>query len=179
MINNAIEERAERLLVDSKSFKVPINLTNCATFLNITVNSIQLEDGISGFLAIKGKVAQIGFNSKHSENRTRFTVAHELGHYVLHAQSEPVFIDKANDNKFSYLFRDENSSSGEYRKEREANNFAAALLMPKKLIYHEMKKAAEEDGDKNLVECLSQKFNVSSKAMEIRLFHLGYSDYEM
>jgi len=178
MINNAIEQRAEKLLIDSNNFKVPVVPERCAEYLKVTVNNVELEDSISGFLAIKDSVAQIGYNQHHGKNRQRFTIAHEIGHYVLHAQSDPIFIDKNEAKSFAYLYRDGNSSSGENFKEREANNFAAALLMPRKLLLEEILKKGQDMGIPALVEELAQSFEVSSQAMSIRLSHLNFFNYE-
>lgn len=71
----------------------------------------------------------IGFNPTESKTRQRFTIAHELGHFELHKQDSGLFVDK----EFKMLFRDQNSSSGEIRKEQEANAFAAAILMPENI----------------------------------------------
>lgn len=177
MINNAIEERAEKLLIDSGNFSFPTNAITCAKFLEISVDAIDLDENISGFLAIKGKSAQVGYNQSHSKQRQRFTIAHEIGHYILHAQSEPLFIDQNVVGKSLFLYRDDSSSSGEFTKEREANSFAAALLMPKQLIQQEIIKSANKDNLTKLITELAKKFEVSNHAMSIRLSRLGYFDY--
>lgn len=176
MINHIIEEKAEKILSDAKCFSLPISVENCATYLKLSISAVKLEDSISGFLAINANNTFIGYNNSHSELRRRFTIAHELGHFVLHAQSIPFFIDKSESN--SYVFnRDERSSSGEFLKEREANNFAAALLMPKSLIKTEIANSIYQENLDLLVSELSKSFKVSEQAMRIRLSHLGYFDY--
>lgn len=85
--------------------------------------------------------------------RDRFTVAHELGHYVLHSRlgEEPLTINR----------------EGSDRAEWEANWFAAALLMPKTEFTN---KAQELEGD--LAE-IAYYFDVSSEAAGIRKKSLG------
>ena len=180
MTNNAIEEMAEKLLRDSNLLKLPIDPLICTKFLEIDINSVDLDDNISGFLAIKNKTAQIGYNKNHGKERQRFTIAHELGHYLLHSQTnEPLFIDKTQTNNIStFLFRDESSSSGEFIKEREANSFAAALLMPKNLLKLEIESSQNKNNVDNLVNELAKKFKVSKQAMSIRLSRLNYFDYD-
>lgn len=178
ILNNIIEERAEKLLRDSNCFSSPVKLLDCASFLNIDIKEMDIEDSISGFVAINGKSVQIGVNKKHSSQRQRFTIAHEIGHFTLHAQSEQLFVDKHDNNAATYLFRDEKSASGEYAKEREANSFAAALLMPKKLIGDEILKMDRSLSLSKITESLAQKFEVSTQAMSIRLSRLGYYDYD-
>ena len=66
----------------------------------------------------------IGVNEDHHSNRQRFSIAHEIAHFVLHHGD--TYIDKG----YRVHFRDLESGSGTKREEMEANAFAAALLMP-------------------------------------------------
>ena len=72
----------------------------------------------------------------------RFTIAHELAHYILHTKETKLFVDK------QVLYRDGKSSTGEILQEREANAFAASLIMPGKLITEEVEKLKHENKDK-------------------------------
>ena len=76
--------------------------------------------------------------------RDRFTVAHELGHYLLH--SSGVTLARLGDEKVQ-AYRDP---------EWQANTFAAELLMPINLI------------DTNDIDEISDKFGVSISAAKIR-----------
>lgn len=59
-----------------------------------------------------------------SEGRKNFTIAHELGHYLVHRKKHPNGIKCSRDDMDRW--------GSEYRKtEREANQFAASLLMPR------------------------------------------------
>lgn len=172
MIFTYIEEKAEKLLSDADALTLPIDVLKCAKFLKIDVKAVTFDEEISGIFVMKDKMAHIAYNKNEPENRIRFTVAHELGHYVLHSQNTPLFIDKAE----KLMFRNADSSSGEYRKEREANSFAAALLMPKQILLREienLKKSQEEE----TIPYLSKKFKVSEQAMTIRLTNLGLIDF--
>ncbi|WP_460881211.1 ImmA/IrrE family metallo-endopeptidase [Pontibacter rugosus] len=77
----------------------------------------------------------MGYNPVESVVRQRFTIAHELGHFVLHQKYSELFIDKEKP-----LFRNQESSTGEHKREKEANAFAAAILMPQFLIFQEATK---------------------------------------
>src|SRR5574343_470703 len=83
-----------------------------------------------------------------------------------------LFVDQ---KKFKVMFRDEMSSTGEIKQEREANAFAAALLMPKSLLIREIQKLPFDlaDEDENVVVKLAQKFEVSTQAMAFRMANLG------
>lgn len=60
--------------------------------------------------------------------------------------------------------------------EWEANEFAACLLMPERLVKEEMKKIQidyADDSNNSWIEQLAEKFNVSISAMSIRISRLG------
>ena len=163
-----IEEQADNILKKNKCFTVPIDIEELAINIGIKLDRIKIEDDVSGLFVMKNGKPYILYNSIQSKNRTRFTIAHELGHYILHSYKTPLFIDKKN----KVLFRDNNSSTGEILMEREANAFAAALLMPKNLIRKEVdNKLADVD---DIIQYLADKFQVSSQAMSFRLSNLGY-----
>ncbi len=86
--------------------------------------------------------------------RTRFTLAHELGHYALH------FVNGA-----QQPIKAQRYGSGET--ETEANWFAAALLMPTE----QFKQAHDELNGSH--SALAEKFGVSRPAVEIRSNYLG------
>lgn len=102
--------------------------------------------------------------------RSRFSIAHELGHYLLHKDSRSLFIDKRN---FAVYHRNELSSTGEDRLEIEANRFAAALLMPTDMLRNEITKNDFDLGDEEVQSSLAKRFNVSTQAMAYRLASLG------
>jgi len=121
-----------------------------------------LDDEISGELERKkdGKF-RISANATHSERRKRFTIAHELGHYMLHAH---LVGDGVDDNR---AYRSEpngnfHNRAIRRRHETEANRFAAQLLMPHRMI----RKRAETGVS---IKELADKFKVSKDAMTIRL----------
>lgn len=107
----------------------------------------------------------IGVNSSHPLTRQRFTIAHELGHLLLHG-SRSVIVD-------THVFRrDQTSSMGTETEEREANGFAAELLMPSVFVEREFDAVLDDDPGvtaRQLVARLAAVFGVSEQAMEIRL----------
>lgn len=110
----------------------------------------------------------IGVNASHAPTRQRFTIAHELGHLLLH-ESRPMIVD-------THLYRrDEVSSMGTKPEEREANGFAAELLMPAAFVEDEVRELVDQQPNvtaRRLVEQLAKRFDVSPQAMEIRLGNL-------
>jgi len=135
-----------------------------------------LSDEISGMLvplsAGHDHPWAIIYNSTHPTVRQRFTIAHELGHVLLHAFTSPHA-----DLGFRVRFRDPDSSSGSVREEIEANQFAAELLMPKEAVLREAAKVkldfADPDMDAQKLAHLADKFDVSTTALSFRLANLA------
>lgn len=99
----------------------------------------------------------ISVNKNHHENRQRFTIAHEYGHYMLHREKNLNFEDTT-------FFRSSDMDSLEYA----ANQFAARLLMPDTLVHRLIGEGIKNIGD------LAKRFDVSSNAMQYRVISLGY-----
>lgn len=172
MVFSYIEDRAEKLLNEFNLYFAPVDVFKCGDLLGIDVRSEALDPEIAGVLIKKDGASHIRFNSADSLTRQRFTVAHEIGHYLLHSQPNSLFIDKTE----KVMYRNNQSSTGEILKEREANAFAAALLMPSQLI-HELTNLLTAVEHENYVDVLAKKFNVSEFAMGIRLSNMGLLEY--
>lgn len=167
-----IETNALELLKSCGVMDVPVPLDIVAHRLELNVEYASLGDDVSGLLVLDNSNATIGVNKNHPNARQRFTIAHEIGHYVLHRNASELFID----TKYSAVFRDSKSSSGEDRMEIQANMFAAALLMPRTLL-EEMIQSEEIDlGDDYALASLAEKFGVSLQALAYRLSSLEFFD---
>lgn len=132
-----------------------------------------LDDGISGhIMRDKDGKYTIRASAREHEYRRRFTMAHELGHFVLHKS----LLDKAGGVNDSTLYRADknapvyNSEINEIH-ERQANSFAANLLMPDNLV-RETYNTTRHSGF-TWFKDLYQKFQVSPSAMRWRLKNLG------
>ena len=172
MIFSYIEERAESLLNEFNLYSFPVDVTKCADLLGIDVQAAELEPEISGVFIKKENIPYIRYNSHDMPVRQRFTIAHEIGHFLLHAKSTSLFIDKSE----KVMYRNMQSSTGELLKEREANAFAAALLMPRRLVQEAVSELSDEEFE-NFVYSLSVKFKVSESAMGIRLSNMGMLEH--
>ncbi len=105
--------------------------------------------------------------------RQRFTIAHECGHFLLHQtenEASGLFVDR---RYAAFYWRDGRSSEGEDIAEVEANQFAASLLMPTKLVLEEIQKQDFDLTDEEALNALASKFEVSIQAMSFRLANLG------
>lgn len=119
---------------------------------------------------MKNTVPFVFINEKQSETRQRFTIAHELGHFVVHHSDWHVDTGKS----IKIYNRDSKSSSGEHLEEIEANQFAAELLMPKENIDRFMSKQKITNFDEDSIEGLAKFLKVSLQALSIRLAKLRY-----
>lgn len=94
--------------------------------------------------------------------RDRFTIAHELGHYVLHYLYPKQFQGQDLGKVMAQRY-------GSGLEETEANIFAACFLMPADEYKVEYKKLAGSHTD------LSEKFGVSTRASRLRASNLDLS----
>ncbi|MGI8461643.1 MAG: ImmA/IrrE family metallo-endopeptidase [Solirubrobacterales bacterium] len=98
------------------------------------------------------------------EQRCRFTVGHELGHWVLHRTGQQsLFCRPASVKEEGEQGGAEESRPPLPQTEEEANVFSAALLMPPELIRHHY-----YDSDRDFEE-LCRRFKCSGAAMSRRL----------
>lgn len=165
------EQKAIEVLTKFKVTAAPIPILDIVKRLEIHLIPYDLSEDVSGILIIDDKLGTIGYNPTNSKVRQRFTIAHELGHYLLHNDSKSeVFIDR----DFIVKYRSEKKYTvTEIRQEQEANAFAAAILMPKEIIQAELARADYQDLSENdFIETLSKVFEVSIPAMTYRLSNL-------
>jgi Zn-dependent peptidase ImmA (M78 family) len=142
--------------------QIPVDVEGLALALGIPVKKIALGPNISGAIKKIGPDKfMIGVNAEHSTTRQRFTIAHEIGHFVLHRH---LIGDGITDNIAYRSDGDNPNPNIGAREETEANKFAANLLMPAESIIH----LREEE---RLTEAsqLARRLEVSPAAMEIRL----------
>lgn len=145
----------------------PVDVELIAKSSGIRIEHLPLDDDLSGMSFVKDGHKFIIVNKHHHINRRRFTIAHELGHHCLHYDYllDNVHIDK------TVLRRDQHSATGVDGKEREANAFAAELLMPAQ----ELKKWEKVDiNDDDTISALAKRLKVSTAALIFRLTNLGY-----
>jgi Zn-dependent peptidase ImmA (M78 family) len=163
----AIRRKVKELLNDSKITAPPVLVDQIAEHLNIKVQYAPLQDDVSGLLYRENKSAVIGVNGLHSSVRQRFTIAHELGHYVLGRDGE-FFLDRP------VLFRSDKSRDENPEEEKDANAFAAELLMPEEMVLEEIASIKYKELElEDAIKRLARVFNVSMQAMLIRLQKLN------
>ncbi|MDZ4257886.1 MAG: ImmA/IrrE family metallo-endopeptidase [Gemmatimonadales bacterium] len=162
-----IERRAHELLRSHDAYEVPVPLELVAHRLGLKVQRVPLGESISGVLVLSDGGGMIGVNSDQPEVRQRFTIAHELGHFLLHKGKSELFIDRT-----FVAFRNSSSATGKERVEIQANQFAAALLMPEELLSREAMDMVIDLAEGDLINTLADRFGVSSQSMTFRLENL-------
>lgn len=161
MILEKIEQRAELVLKELNVKTLPVPVEEIASRCQIKISRAPNND-FSGMLIRKDGRALIGINNSESSVRQRFTIAHELGHFFLHPKQD-AFID----------YRDNKKDVMRTPREKQANMFAAALLMPRSLLLRDFRLIAKEGFSEDGLEALADKYEVSGEAMRYRLMNLN------
>lgn len=173
--------KPEELLKKANLYSVPVDVDKLAEFLSINVDkSFSFEKTHCGEISLtKDGSVNVWINNITSPNRQRFTLAHEIGHYVndlipaLEKHQEQEFIDDETTLKRSGL---------QLRAEYQANDYAAKLLMPKELVIEsaqvvidqiKARTGNEQVARSEFVRAMASFFHVSEQAMEIRLKVVG------
>lgn len=161
---------AARQLLHRTGSVIPIDVYDIATRLGIEIVERSLEDYLSSplsntsaLLLRKHGRAICVVHRDHAPTRKRFSIAHEIGHFVLHPAKE----------SYDVRARDGHSSEGIYREEIEANAFAAELLMPAEILHSKVPAPLDLFYHTDRISDLAHLFQVSTEAMTHRLTHLG------
>jgi hypothetical protein len=118
------ESKANQVLATSGMNQLPIDPFHIADMNEIQVGEKEF-DGISGcFLNAGGVFAILHTNRINNTGFIRFTVAHELGHYFLPGHIDAILEEGG-------MHTSEMSFSSRNWMEKEADRFAAELLMPR------------------------------------------------
>ena len=162
MKNNALRELRDRYScpeLERYDDEFPVDVGKVAQTLGIQLFGLDLPGDISGKIYHKDNKICVELNKREHPYRMRFTLAHELGHYLLHKKE----LDKEGQilERSSYTLNDK-------KMESQANQFAARLLMPSYKI-------KELFRNHNMIPELSDYFQVSEIALGFRLMNMGIS----
>jgi Zn-dependent peptidase ImmA (M78 family) len=162
-----IDKAANELVRQCKIAAPPVPVERIARSLGAELRYLPYDGDLSGMIFRDGNRTVIGVNSLHHPNRQRFTIAHELGHMLLHGNSK-IFIDRG-----SLVYRrDATSSQGTEVSEIEANRFAAELLMPRRFLERDLASAGIDLEDEETLSKLAKKYGVSVQALMWRIDYL-------
>lgn len=168
MNNKDVEKKACELL---DKYDLPAtaytDVFDIARKLGFLILAKNMED--SGQIIISDELREkfrtnkiIAVNKTHSPTRIRFTVAHELGHYILHAEGDKKYFALRESQVYQYSQR-----------EHEANVFASALLLPKESVESYVNKFGRNRDRDSIIEYIAEVFHVSFFATKYRLINLG------
>ncbi|RKF32293.1 hypothetical protein BCY89_13935 [Sphingobacterium siyangense] len=162
----------DNLFINFNENDLPVKIEDIVKEQQIDLVYYTFEDDISGVLVLNDDSTTIGVNQGQHNVRRRFTIAHELGHFILHKDQGKMFMDKI-------LFRKNSNQYSEKQEqlEKEANNFAANILMPEKIVKKLFSESIKDFYDDLSIQKLAERFEVSASAMTYRLINLGLIDF--
>ena len=166
-----MEEKADEVRRQVNSQGIPVDPFIIATQLGIEVMDVTFEDrDVEGVLRFRNNRAQILLRKASNLARKKFTVAHEVGHFVLHWEpdDEPHGEHQEFVDSDMQLYRRgmlNPLSKSDRNREIQANMFAAALLMPRDALEALIPQQPS-------IKYLARSFGVSEIAMTFRINEL-------
>jgi hypothetical protein len=158
---------AEAIVKQLPSDTRAIPVREIAKAIDIIEIREEVLDGLEGGLVVesgksKGKIL---VHSQRSEKRKRFTIAHEIGHYVnpSHTVSS---LEGFRCTSADFRIDDSAAQTVHTKMEAQANEFAAELLMPERLLKTFFRTRPGLDLD-HIIQ-MSDWFNVSKEAASRR-----------
>ena len=168
------EMKARELLRKYNVLAPPVPVEEIARGEGAQIARHRFKGWESGFILREGRQTIIGVNTRTSRRRQRFTIAHEIGHLLLHEGALIV------DHAVRVNWRDEVSGMATDTEEIQANTFSAELLMPRDFIIdsleaymEEVNRSTKAMSHEDLITSLAREFDVSAEAMGYRLINLG------
>lgn len=153
-----ITEEQRKVISDfHKSY--PVAIGQLAKNFGIVLKKATLEGNLAGEIKEVAGIVTIRVNSHDVKVRQRYTIAHEIAHFLLHR----------------HLLKDGIQDTPLYRShlpskiEREADALAADILMPMDTVQSLLKKNAEKYKGERLYEVVAESLEVSKIALKIRL----------
>lgn len=165
----SIEARVNSILERFGIDAPPVPVQDIAEGLGLKVVKLAIQNSVSGALMrVPGtEDPVIAVNAMQHANRQRFTIAHELGHFLLGHLSKGSLVDQ----EFIVFRSDEAFSKARYSDEIRANRFAAELLMPVKFLVIDIESEGQISSDR--LGKIAKKYAVSEIALTHRLGNLG------
>ncbi len=169
---HSVNDAVNRILTECKITEPPVDIEKITKSMDIDLFGAEfIDDNLLGILVdvdkpIKPFKSQrfIAVNNSPDNYLTRriFTIAHEVGHYILHCNKNLNYYER-------HLINNANSDSFG---ERQTDYFAACLLMPENMFKTEFEKIKSVRDIELIVEHLKKKFNVSTKSVLKRMSEL-------
>lgn len=157
---------AARRLLARVGYKLPVDITRLVKDHGITLIGREVERSVTGALVVDSSHATMLVNRAFEASQQRFSLAHLLGHFVLHRKILPLFVDPLKLNEC-------NTRDREARRllEREADEFAAELLMPEEVL-RECMRGKRPARSSIFIQPVAAHFGVSELVFALRLCQL-------
>lgn len=149
----------QRIVIEKFQNAMPVRLGEIAKEFGLVVKKATLPAHISGEIKENDGLVTIKVNRHDVKARQRFTLAHEISHFLLHHE---LLIDGIQDD---VLYRSKQSN----KVEAEANRLAADILMPVDIALQLIQENASELKGGLLYEAVASAMGVSTTALKIRL----------
>lgn len=149
----------QKRLIEEHQIECPIKLGLLASHLGLTVKLATLPANISGEIKDTDGVIVIKINRHDAKSRQRYTLAHEIAHFLLHRH---LLREGISDD---VLYR----SSQSNQIESEANRLAADILMPQSYIEYSFNLHFKGKKDAILYEQMAETLGVSTIALKYRI----------
>lgn len=161
--------------------KIPVNIEEKIRKENIELDKycFDLKEDILGEIKKENGKFKINIQARDHYYRKRFTMGHELAHFILHKEilGDGVDDGKVGDKLYRTMFRKNDKITS--KEEVDANRYSAKLLIPDDLanyiysnFFKDFKKDDSLDIDLNFLEFLSKKFQVSTAVVSFRIKNL-------
>jgi Zn-dependent peptidase ImmA (M78 family) len=142
-------QRARQLLEELQIRDLPVDVEDIARRCGLEIEYISKGKGFNGQLLKEKRVIQV--QADHHHHRKRFTIAHEIGHYILDHNPVVCSLDERS-------LRDPRKIN-----EKQAQIFASELLMPEQWVKNYCSLMKSD------FRAMARKFFVSDEAMFHRL----------
>ena len=149
----------QREVIASYQTSLPIAVGKLAKEFGISIKRATLHGNIAGEIKEENGVVTIRVNSHDVKARQRYTIAHEIAHFLLHRH---LLQDGIQDTT---LYRSHLSN----KIEQEADSLAADILMPLDIVQSQIAKYSPEMKGEQLYETIAANLEVSKIALKIRL----------
>ena len=157
------EKLVDAIIKQNPSISIPIPVEEIARLAGISKIQPLSSAGFEGTLIANAEKSdgEIFFNSTRPRSRQRFTIGHELGHFLLPWHRHTTFNCTTED------------ISGRTNKdwEAQANQFAAELLLPRSLVTQRLKGYGSPEMSN--IQKLAQDFETSIEATARRFIELS------
>lgn len=164
-----LQRRVSELLESNKIYKPPVPIEKLAKKCGAKLRYEPYSGEIAGLLFNQDGQVVIGVNSLQSETYQRFTIAHEIGHLLLHDLTG-IYLDR----NFQSFTVERSAPKIVSIIENEANLFAAELLIPSKMFAHDIKGHIVDFAEDKFLKTLAEKYKVNLQTILFRLINFGF-----